>query len=234
MQRSVAISTSIALAVAFAAALGGCGNAANGSGNGGDGGMNTAVCADPAMACGDRCVDLQNDPANCGSCDHACMAANVENPVCEFGNCTYDDCLPGFADCDGDVTNGCEQATATDVNNCGGCGVVCDPKNGGAVSCVNGSCQYSACAAGYGDCDGDASNGCETSLDDDNANCGSCGNVCNGGNVCAGGVCGLVCTGDLTLCGTGAGAFCTITNDDPDNCGACGHVCTPMHVDNRA
>ncbi len=216
-------------------ALAGCGaNRAGNSGNG-DGGMAvTASCADPATACGDTCVDLRNDPANCGTCGNACAAAHVEHALCLDGTCSYDSCSTGFADCDGDVSNGCEQPTSSDVNNCGGCGIVCAPQNGMTATCTNGVCGYTKCAAGYGDCDGDASNGCETNLGTDNANCGKCGDACGGGTVCGGGVCGLVCSGTLTLCGSGAGAFCTLTDDDPENCGTCGHSCTPMHVDNKA
>ncbi len=215
-------------------ALGGCG--ANRAASGGaDGGMAaTASCADPATACGDSCVDLRDDPANCGACGNACAAVNVEHALCLEGSCSYDSCATGFADCDGDVTNGCEQATSSDIANCGGCGIVCKPEDAAAATCTNGVCGFTRCAAGFGDCDGDASNGCETNLGNDNANCGKCGNVCGGGTVCGGGVCGLVCTGALTLCGTGAGAYCTLTDDDPDNCGSCGHVCTPQHVDNKA
>jgi hypothetical protein len=229
------------LASIFVAALAGCGNGVaggngNGNGNGnGDGGtIATASCADPATACGASCVDLQNDPMNCGDCGHACDAAHVEHALCLAGTCSYDDCAGGFADCDGDVTNGCETPTDHDVANCGGCGIVCAPGNGGAATCTNGVCGFSTCAAGFGDCDGDASNGCETDLGTDNANCGKCGDACGGGTVCAGGVCGLVCTGTLTLCGSGNSAFCTLTDDDPENCGSCGHSCTPAHVDNKA
>ena len=218
----------------------GCGNAANGNGNGdggsdGDGGIvNTASCADPASACGDKCVDLQNDPANCGDCGHACAAANAEHALCIAGTCTYDTCSKGFADCDGNVANGCELPTSSDVANCGGCGIVCAPQNGTAPTCTMGLCGFSTCSAGFADCDSDASNGCETTLATDDANCGKCGNACGGGTVCAGGVCGLVCTGATTLCGSGANAFCTLTDDDPENCGACGHSCTPVNVDNKA
>jgi hypothetical protein len=214
----------------------GCGNSVAGGGNGnGDGGTAvTASCSDPATACGAECVDLRNDPANCGMCGQTCAAANVEHALCLDGTCAYDTCDTGFADCDNNEANGCETPTATDVHNCGGCGIECAPANGSPATCTNGVCTYGTCAAGFGDCDGDAGNGCETSLGDDNANCGKCGNACTGGTVCAGGTCGLVCTGTLTLCGSGANAFCTLTDDDPQNCGACGHACAPMHADNAS
>ena len=227
--------------VVFACVLGaGCGNGTsggNGNGDGGafgDGGLNTAACADPAVACGAECVDLNDDADNCGACGMKCMGGHVEHALCLSGTCSYDTCTNGWSDCDGDVSNGCEQPTSSDVDNCGGCGIVCQPSNSGATTCVDGVCSYTQCSAGYADCDGDASNGCETSLGDDNANCGACGNQCGGGTVCAGGVCGLVCTGALTLCGSGANVYCTLTDDDPDNCGACGHSCAPDHVDNKA
>ena len=38
-------------------------------------------------------------------------------------------CLAGFADCDGDQTNGCEVALGVDAQNCGSCGNVCAPAN---------------------------------------------------------------------------------------------------------
>jgi len=47
---------------------------------------------------------------------------------------------------------------APDVDPCAG--VVCDAKNG-AATCQAGKCVLTACDPGFGDCDGDASNGCE-------------------------------------------------------------------------
>jgi hypothetical protein len=44
------------------------------------------------------------------------------------------------------------------------------------------------CAPGWGDCDGIASNGCETNLDT-NANCGACGQSCAAPDVCNAGAC---------------------------------------------
>jgi len=49
-----------------------------------------------------------------------------------------------------------------------------------------GHCDF-MCRSGFADCNGRRDDGCETTLWDDPANCGSCGNVCHG--VCAGGAC---------------------------------------------
>jgi hypothetical protein len=229
------------LVAALLFAFAGCGGANPGAGSSGDGGSEgdggivaTASCDDPATACGAFCVDLQNDPANCGDCDHACPAAHVEHALCLAGTCAYDSCATGFADCDGDEANGCELPITSDVMNCGGCGIVCAPDNASAAACNDGQCGHASCAAGFADCDGDAANGCEVTLADDDANCGACGNRCGGGTVCGGGSCGVACDGALTKCGSGAAAYCTLTDDDPDNCGSCGHSCTPLHADNKA
>jgi hypothetical protein len=46
-----------------------------------------------------------------------------------------------------------------------------------------------SCNKWYGDCDGKPSNGCETDLKHDDKNCGSCGNECEYGEICALGFC---------------------------------------------
>jgi hypothetical protein len=51
-----------------------------------------------------------------------------------------------------------------DPNNCGSCGVVCQPLHAAAV-CVQGRCAHGPCAAGYFDLDGDPADGCEASCD---------------------------------------------------------------------
>jgi len=88
------------------------------------------------------------------------------------------DCPAGYEDCDDHYFNGCETHVAADVNNCGGCGIVCSLPHA-AADCVDGNCVVGECAAGYGDCDGLPANGCERNLITDVSNCGYCGNVCN-------------------------------------------------------
>ncbi len=58
-------------------------------------------------------------------------------------------------------------------------------------TCADGMCQ-TACASTHGDCDGEPSNGCESELATDVANCGACGNDCGIGGVCDDGVCDRV------------------------------------------
>ncbi len=64
------------------------------------------------------------------------------------------------------------------------CGAACCRAPLGTVrnACSAGVCEPT-CAEGFGDCDGDPSNGCEAQLDDD-AHCGSCTRPCLGGMTC--------------------------------------------------
>jgi hypothetical protein len=96
----------------------------------------------------------------------------------------------GYANCDGDGVNGCEINTATDSENCGGCGSPCltgvFPSSSGVV-CEQGICM-NKCTIGFVDCDGmfidlflgELTNGCE--------NCGACGSEIVQDGQCINGV----------------------------------------------
>src|SRR5207302_609665 len=58
------------------------------------------------------------------------------------------------------------------------------------AACVNGACMPGSCAAGWGDCNNMASDGCEANLHIDPKNCGKCGSACtvkNGIPACSDG-----------------------------------------------
>src|SRR5262249_23387619 len=93
--------------------------------------------------------------------------------------------------------------------------------------CTATGCGIGACDPGFADCDGIASNGCETNTGTDRDHCGSCTRRCALGQVCTGGTCGIVCLPPTELCG----AVCTDTSSDANNCGTCGLMCpTGMHA----
>ncbi len=86
------------------------------------------------------CVDLTSDVGNCGACNRTCPGG--VNAVCNFGACEFS-CGDGTANCNGDLTDGCEINTKSDPKNCGGCGVTCDVWAGQA--CVQGQCVVVPC-----------------------------------------------------------------------------------------
>ncbi len=96
-------------------------------------------------------------------------------------------CAPGFADCNGDASDGCEADLASPAH-CGACANACALAHATAA-CDGGSCAIGACDPGFADCDGSAANGCETDLQTNSDDCGVCGNVCPAGSKCGGGSC---------------------------------------------
>lgn len=94
-------------------------------------------------------------------------------------------------------------------------------------TCVDGVCELE-CPALHGDCDGDASNACETPLSSDSSNCGACDSQCAPGALCEGGVCvaSVECVANDADCDGDAGNGCeTDTSSDEANCGGCGIQC---------
>ena len=95
-------------------------------------------------------------------------------------------CPMGLGDCDEDPSD-CETSLAL-ITSCGSCTTTCDAAHGDArcdtqtFECVIGP---NGCAAGYDDCDGDASTGCEAELATDPDHCGGCDRSCGGGSCMA-------------------------------------------------
>src|SRR5262249_8044904 len=71
------------------------------------------------------CRNLQNDPYNCGMCDHVCPTPPHAKPTCQNGKCGYE-CDFGFEDCNHNYVDGCEIDTLNNPENCGGCNNDCD------------------------------------------------------------------------------------------------------------
>jgi hypothetical protein len=105
-----------------AASCGTCGNSCPSGVACVDGRCDTCASMYRWCSTASRCVDTQTDPMNCGRCGVACMGKirGCINGACCFminGRC----CTPGFANCDGNLTNSCETSILNDPRNCGGC-----------------------------------------------------------------------------------------------------------------
>jgi len=161
-------------------------------------GWNCPVSGGPCVLPSDPCDGLDNDvdalvdedfaPTNCGVTGGDCMAgvtACVAGSVMCVGEVgpTAEVCDGRDNNCDGQIDEGF--SLQNDENNCGSCGFVCGSQNAASSVCMAGSCNL-ACQSGWSNCDGNAANGCETSLNT-LSNCGACGNAC--GTTCNSGVC---------------------------------------------
>jgi hypothetical protein len=124
-------------------------------------------CMPGLTCCLGVCVDTTADPGNCGGCGMPCESGSncctsiCSNPVTDVKNCgacgtlctsphatagcmgrqcVIRTCDPGWADCVGGFVDGCETNILTNVNNCGGCNVVCAIPNK-IPKCAGGFCQ---------------------------------------------------------------------------------------------
>ncbi|MBN9164187.1 MAG: hypothetical protein J0I07_24700 [Myxococcales bacterium] len=97
----------------------------------------------PSLPVDHRCVDLLTDPHSCGGCGNVCPAAGPNQiRSCNKGMCDLE-CAPGFADCNGNATDGCEVNLNVHPSNCGACGNRCDIAAG--QPCVEGKCLMTTC-----------------------------------------------------------------------------------------
>ncbi len=173
-------------------------------------------------------TDVRTASANCGRCGNMCLVAGG-TAACTAGSCVIGGCATGRGDCDMNAMNGCEIDTQTSATNCGACGRTCVIPNGTAA-CRDGRCGVGVCNVGFGDCDGDPTNGCETNLLTTTNHCGLCGNQCvvaNGTAACVAGACIIsACTPTFANCNNFYGDGCEVgTVSDVNNCGVCRNVC---------
>jgi hypothetical protein len=171
--------------------------------------------------CGEQCVDITSNPLHCGACGNACRA----NQSCGGSRCV---CNPGYDDCDGDPSNGCETDLRTTALHCGACGNACS-RAGASSICVDSACRIGACYPLVDDCDRADPNGCETSLET-TSDCGSCATPCarpNATAVCGGGTCRIgSCASGFGDCDGSDGNGCEDPLDSLTHCGGCGIGCS--------
>lgn len=141
-----------------------------------------------------------------------------------------------------DGSSACKQGEKLCSDNCvglddpkTGCGGdLCDPcpATTGAntvPACLAGVCKP-GCAQGFGDCNKNADDGCETPVSANLAHCGKCGNACGTAHAgsapkCAAGKCEFTCEAGWKNCGPDSEGCNKNVDSDPKNCGACGRDC---------
>lgn len=106
-----------------------------------EGGACTVAACEPAFADCDRnvnngCeVNIRESMSDCGGCGMRCDPLGTL-ASCVAGVCVRGACAPGFADCDGEPTNGCETDVRTSSLHCGRCTIPCASPR----ACVAGAC----------------------------------------------------------------------------------------------
>ncbi len=169
------------------------------------------------------------DNNNCGGCGIACGAVPNGTADCAKSSCQIVACNLGFADCDGQETDGCEVDTNTvdRFGNCGTCGHGCALSE----SCVMGTCQPGSCA--LSGCGG-ALTCCKDACVDTGSSLQNCGAAAatparpaprraRAAPAATRNTCSMmVCPSPLSLCNN----TCVDESNDPANCGGCDIACS--------
>lgn len=194
-------------------------------------------CEGGQVPCGEQCVDVEEDPTNCGDCGVTCEAGQI----CSAGACLIcsEECGPSDGICD-DGGEGSPYAYCDYGTDCPDCGPrpVCDA---GLSSCGGECVDLARSPENCGVC-GRVCEGAEPTCFD--GQCGVCSDTCpgnNGDDYCDDGgpaadynLCPLgtdctdcdtryvpACLEGLTYCDEG----CVDLQTDPNNCGACRNAC---------
>ena len=200
-------------------------------------GGDMAVSQDgPPPGCSPACAGLTpycNAAKKCVGCldDKSCP----QGSYCKVAGPDAATCVPGCKDdlrCGGGkcCTMRCVDV-GNDANNCGACGNKCSGNHTQAI-CVAGKCQMGKCDSGWGDCNKDPKDGCETNLHVDANHCTGCGMKCsmpNAVNACADGCYATACKWGFDDCNNDPMDGCeTSVLADGLNCGACGKSCAKL------
>lgn len=135
-------------------------------------------CKAQFHACGATCK-LKTDPTACGPDCIACPVPTGGTATCVADTCGTKCTAPSHICGNRCVTN--------DPTACGAACTVCPAPANATATCAAETCGFQ-CSAGFGNCDMNPANGCETTFATDPLNCGVCGKSC-AGQACVNGVC---------------------------------------------
>jgi len=200
-----------------------------------DGACEPAGCVEPYLDCDgspEACETPGDTLTNCGTCGSVCGNLDHATTACDGEQCTVDECIGNFGDCNDVADDGCELELA-EIGNCGACGTGC-AFPGSVAECTTGICIATDCGPSFADCDGDATNGCESL--NDAGHCGGCGQVCTVESLenvasasCDDLVCNSACLPLFADC-DGQPNGCETPLNTTNNCGDCGTPCNPENA----
>ena len=193
-----------------------------------------SVCAGATPHCSPKgvcvpCLDDSHCPVG-----QVCKSVG-QTSICAMG-CS-DDSRCGAPGGPMKCCNGACMDTTKDAQNCGACGTVCSRLNARST-CEAGQCMVGACDPGWGDCNHDATDGCEVNLRSDPSNCTACGMVCsvaNAGAGCSNGCYLRSCNFGFDDCDGNEKNGCELNVlSNNQNCGSCGTPCAGVpHAKNN-
>lgn len=174
-------------------------------------------CAQGQNACFGSCISSIDPLYGCGSASCApCKVAHA-TAACQGRTCLASTCDVGYADCNGDPTDGCE-TDLSKATSCGACNAICPAAtpycapSGATFQCTTGCTGTAPTLCGAE---------CVDTMNSTN-HCGVCNGACpavdNGTAACAAGACSFTCKPQFHAC---AGKCVGVT--DP---AACGPACT--------
>ncbi len=121
------------------------------------------------------------DPNNCGACGVSCGPG--EECRRDATGVVMCGCKGGQTWCGAPGNYSCVD-TSNNPKHCGLCNHACPfvdlRQRHQVATCIKGICG-TECEPGWGDCNDNPADGCETNLSFDGANCGACGNRCSSG-----------------------------------------------------
>jgi hypothetical protein len=152
--------------------------------------LGNSQCGAGSKLCDGACVSTANPRNGCAATGCAPCPLDNATAICSSsGQCAIAACLGTSKDCNGSPTDGCEVDTDHDPLHCGSCDAPPCVVASATPDCSAGRCAVRSCNAGFGNCNNDATDGCETNVLTSLLHCSRCNAPCSAGMTCQSGQC---------------------------------------------